>query len=134
MARNRKHQSAAVRFAPAVKVLLLCSFLVASGVGYVWQKDQLVELGRRRAILEKRLRLLREQSQQVEGKLMWLQSPGALEARVNEMKLGLSRVESDKIITLVEPSLAAMATMIVQAPVPAAQSKRSLNRGGLVER
>ena len=134
MARNRKHQSAAVHLAPAVKVLFLCSFVVAAGVGYVCQKDQLVNLGQRKATLERRLRLLREQSQQIEGKLIWLQSPGALEAKVREFKLGLSRVDSDKIIPLVEPSSSAMTRMIVEAPARTVQRDRGLKHGGLAER
>jgi len=130
MARNRKHQSTAVRFAPALKVLLCCSFLVAAGVGYVWQKDQLVDLGRRKANLEGRLRLLREQAQQIERKLMALQSPASLESKVREFKLGLSRVESDKIIRLAEPSSDSVA-----AGVEASMSRSwETRRGGLVER
>ena len=42
MARNRKNQSAVVRFGPAVKALLLCLFIGGSGVGYVWQQNQLL--------------------------------------------------------------------------------------------
>ena len=59
MARNRKNQSAAVRFGPALKALLICLFIGGSGVGYVWQQNQLLELGRQKAEKEKRLNLLR---------------------------------------------------------------------------
>ena len=45
MARNRKYQSAAIRFGPALKALLLCLLIGGSGVGYVWQKDQIIRLG-----------------------------------------------------------------------------------------
>jgi hypothetical protein len=134
MARNRKHQSAAVRFAPAIKVLLLCSFLVAAGVGYVWQKNQLVDLGRHRAVLEGRLRLLREQSQQVEHKVMGLQSPAFLESKVKEFKLGLGRVEPDKVIKLLEPSPVLQTPTLVEVAVPVGQIDRSPNRVGLAER
>ena len=46
MARNRKYQSAAIRFGPALKALLLCLLIGRAGVGYVWQKSQIYELGR----------------------------------------------------------------------------------------
>src|SRR3954467_1391310 len=45
MSRNRKHQTAAVRFGPALKALALCLFMGGSGVGYVWQKEQINVLG-----------------------------------------------------------------------------------------
>jgi hypothetical protein len=41
MAKNRKYQSAAVRFGPALKAFLLCAVIGGSGVGYVWQKSQI---------------------------------------------------------------------------------------------
>jgi hypothetical protein len=41
MARNRKNQSAAMRFGPVLKALLLCLLIGGSGIGYVWQKDQI---------------------------------------------------------------------------------------------
>jgi hypothetical protein len=44
MAKNRRNQSAAIRFGPAIKALLLCMFIAGSGIGYVWQKKQIMEL------------------------------------------------------------------------------------------
>ena len=46
MARNRKYQSAAIRFGPPLKVFLFCSLIGGSALGYVWQKDQISQLGR----------------------------------------------------------------------------------------
>ena len=45
MAKNRKHQSAAIRFGPALKAFLLCVLIGGSAVGYVWQKSQIEQLG-----------------------------------------------------------------------------------------
>ena len=45
MARNRKYQTAANRFGPALKAFLLCLLIGGSGVGRVWQKDQISRLG-----------------------------------------------------------------------------------------
>ena len=56
MARNRKYQSAAIRFGPTLKALLLCLLIGGSGVGYVWQKDQIYQLGqqiRKRELYER---------------------------------------------------------------------------------
>ena len=54
MGRNRKNQSGAVRFVPALKAILLCMLIGGSALGYVLQKNKLYELGRqinRREIL-----------------------------------------------------------------------------------
>ena len=102
MARNRKYQPAAVRLGPALKALLLCAFIVLCGVGYVWQKNQLNDLSRRQAVLEKRLWNLRGLNDQQAGNLMKLQTPGALEARVRELRLGLREAQPNQIIRLID--------------------------------
>src|SRR2546425_9148036 len=93
MARNRKNQSAAVRFGPALKALLICLFIGGSGVGYVWQQNQLLELGRQKAEKEKRLNLLRVQNNQLGRHLAELQSPKSLETLLKELNLGLSMAQ-----------------------------------------
>ena len=45
MAKNRKNQSAAIRFGPALKAVFLCLLIAGSAVGYVWQKSQIYQLG-----------------------------------------------------------------------------------------
>src|SRR5256885_3006582 len=75
MARNRKNQSATVRFGPALKALLICLLIGGSGVGYVWQQNQLFDLGRQKAECEKRLNTLRAQNGQLARHLAELQSP-----------------------------------------------------------
>ena len=67
MARNRKNQSAVVRFGPAVKALLICLFIGVSGVGYVWQQNQLLELGRQKVEKEKRRDGVRAQNHLLAG-------------------------------------------------------------------
>jgi hypothetical protein len=102
MARNRKNQPAAIRLGPALKVLLLCGFIVICGVGYVWQKNQLNDLSRRQAVLEKRLWYLRGLNDQQAGNLMTLQTPHALEARVRDLRLGLREAQPNQIIRLID--------------------------------
>lgn len=90
MARNRKAQSAANRFGPAVKAFLLCLFIGGSGVGYVWQKDQIVRLGRQRKSREIRLEQLDEQNEKLSRQLASLRSPQYLAAQIQRLNLGLS--------------------------------------------
>ena len=63
MARNRKYRSAAIRFGPALKALLLCLLIGGSGVGYVWQKSQIDRLGRQIKTRENALGRAQEQNE-----------------------------------------------------------------------
>src|SRR6266542_6389354 len=102
MARNRKNQSAAVRFGPALKASLICLLIGGSGVGYVWQQNQLLELGRQKVEKEKRLNTLRVQNSQFARHLAELQSPRSLETRVKELNLGLTMAQPTQIVRLVD--------------------------------
>src|SRR6266487_1269053 len=103
MAKNRKHQSAAVRFGPALKALLLCALLGGSGVGYVWQRNQIDELGRQIANRETRLAALRDQNKKLGDQLQMLRSPKPLEQRARELKLGLGPLQPGQVWRLPEP-------------------------------
>ena len=102
MSRNRRNQSAAVRFGPMVKVCLICAFIGGSGVGYVWQKNQIFELGRQIKQCELRLDELRCQNKQKADALAYLRSPKVLDARVKELKLNLAPPEPKQILRLNE--------------------------------
>ncbi len=102
MARNRKNQSAAVRFAPALKALVLCLFIGGSGVGYVWYKNQVAVLGRQKLEREIRLADLQRQNKASRARLDDLCSPIALEARVKKLNLGLVAPPVSQIVRLVE--------------------------------
>ena len=75
MARNRKYQSAAIRFGPALKAFLLCLLIGGSGVGYVWQKDQIYELGQQIKKRELRLAELEDQNEKLRKQLATMRSP-----------------------------------------------------------
>ena len=75
MAKNRKHQSAAIRFGPALKAFLLCALIGGSGVGYVWQKSQISELGQQISKRERHLVQLQEQNKKLRDQLAMLRSP-----------------------------------------------------------
>ncbi len=104
MARNRKYQSAAIRFGPALKAFLLCLLIGGSGVGYVWQKDQISQLGRQIKARELHLAALADQSEKLRRQLGWMRSPTYLERRIQELGLGLARPQQTQVWRLDEPA------------------------------
>ena len=102
MARNRKYKSAAIRFGPALKALLLCLFIGGAGIGYVWQKNQIDELGKQLKQREVRLSELQRQNKSGRDKLAELRSPKWLDYQVKELKLGLGLPQPSQIRTLIE--------------------------------
>jgi cell division protein FtsB len=105
MSRNRKNQSMAVRFAPALKVALLCAFLGGAAIGYVWQKNQSIELDKSRHEKEDRLARLRQDNQFLTTQLRSLRGPAMLERRVKELGLHLVQPSQAQILRLVENPL-----------------------------
>jgi hypothetical protein len=102
MAKNRKYRSAALRFGPALKAFLLCLFIGGSGIGYVWQKNQLYELGKQIKQRETRLTALNQQNEKLKQQLAWLHSPIFLKGRIKD--LGLAEPSISQIWHLPEPA------------------------------
>ncbi len=102
MARNRKTQAAAIRFAPALWALLLCLLIGGVAVGYVWLKNQIYELGQQIRTREQRLAGLRDQNEKLRRFLGELRSPGPLDRRVRELNLGLGPPNPFQVRRLVE--------------------------------
>src|SRR5512137_2619772 len=105
MARNRRHQSGALWFFPALKAFMLCALLGGTAVGYVLQKNKIYELGMQITAHEKRLADLKQENKIDMGRLADLQLPNRLAERVREQKLGLVQPPPAQIIWLSEPSL-----------------------------
>jgi len=103
MARNRKNQSAAIQFSPAMKALVICVLIGGSGVGYVWQKTKIYELGQVMAKREKTLHDLQDQNEKARRQLSMLRSPGFLELRIKELNLGLVQPQPAQVWRLAEP-------------------------------
>ena len=101
MGRNRKNGSAA-RFVPAVKAALLCLLLGGSAIGYVYQKNQLAEIGKQIEKREKLHRSLLEYNGQLERTLAMSKTLPALEDRVKKMNLGLIAPTQSQILTILE--------------------------------
>ena len=104
MARNRKYQTTATRFGPALKAFLLCLLIGGSGVGYVWQKSQIVELGKQMLKREQKLADLNAQNEGLKELLNKMRLPKELERRIAELKLGLVRPQQSQWLRLQEPS------------------------------
>jgi hypothetical protein len=103
MARNRKYQSAAIRFGPALKAFLFCLLIGGSGVGYVWQKDQISQLGRQIKKREVHLHELEDQSDKLKRQLGAMRSPPFLERRIQDLRLGLVPTQSAQVWRVAEP-------------------------------
>ena len=87
MGRNRKNGSA-TWLVPGVKAAVICLLLGGSAIGYVYQKNQLIELGRQIQKGEQRLKVLTDQNAQLARSLNTLQSTYYLEQRVKQLNLG----------------------------------------------
>jgi len=110
MARNRKYQSAAIRFGPALKAFLLCLLIGGSGVGYVWQKNQIYELGQQIRRRELDLASLENQNEKLKKQLAWMYSPRYLEPRIKELNLGLGPPQPQQKWLLKLPAAKALLT------------------------
>jgi len=104
MARNRKYQSAANRFGPALKAFLLCLLIGGSGVGYVWQKDQISQLDQQIKKRELRLEDLKNQNKKLRNQVGMMRSPPYLERRIQELGLGLGPPQQTQVWRLAEPA------------------------------
>lgn len=103
MARNRKLQSAGVRFGPALKAFLLCLLIGGSGVGYVWQKEQIIRLDRQIKAREVRLVELEDKNDNLRKQLSKMRSPGVMQQRIKALNLGLQEPQPTQKWRLVEP-------------------------------
>ncbi len=103
MAKNRKNQSAAIRFGPALKALCLCLLFAGSAVGYVWQKSQIYQLGQQIKQREVRLTRMQNDDQKLSDQLSILRSPAMLDRRARELNLGLVPAQPAQVMRLAEP-------------------------------
>ncbi|NGO38703.1 hypothetical protein G4L39_04750 [Limisphaera ngatamarikiensis] len=88
---------------PALWVVVLCLGLGGLGLGYVWLKNQVDELGRQIKQREQRLAELRLLNERLRRQLATLQSPRFLEQRVRELQLGLVPAHPAQVWRLPEP-------------------------------
>ena len=106
MAQNRRNQSGAVRFVGALKAIMLCMLIGGSAVGFVLQKNKLLDLSKQIAQREVYLDKLRWDNKIRASQLADLVSPLKLEQRVIEQKLYLFPPHPSQTIWLAEPTAA----------------------------
>ena len=104
MASNRRHQSGAVRFVPALKAVLLCSLIGGSCVGYVLQKNKIFELGQQIGARQQKLEKLKKEIRVLADRLAAMRLPQRLAERVKELRLGLVPPQPAQIVWIVDPS------------------------------
>src|SRR5262245_6960743 len=134
MARNRKYEPAAIRFGPALKAFFLCLLIGGSAVGYVWQKNQILQLGEQLKRSETRLDQAKVQNKRLETQLQGLRDPRYLEQKIKDRKLGLVEPARSQIWILPEPSRDSFAPVLAQqyvfqdkrAATPALKKKHEL--------
>ena len=114
MARNRKYEPAAIRFGPAFKAFFLCLLIGGSAVGYVWQKNQIIQLGQQLKRSETRLDQAKILNKRLETQLQALRDPGFLKQKIKDLKLGLVEPPRSQIWLLPEPSRDSLAPVLEQ--------------------
>ena len=114
-----------MRFGPALKAAVLCALIAGSGVGYVWQKDQILRLGQETKKREILLAKLEYQNGILRRQLDQLYSAPFLEQRIKDLKLGLVMPQHSQKVYLTEPG-PIEATNASTARQYASQNQRSL--------
>jgi cell division protein FtsB len=126
MGRNRKNGSA-TWLVPGAKAALICLLLGGSAIGYVYQKNQLIELGRQIQKSEQQLKALSDSNTRLHRSLLTLQSTVYLENRVRELRLPLAQPAQSQILTIMEIPASAQ-------PAPKSQPLFAENQIGRMKR
>ena len=87
-----------------MKAFLLCLLIGGSGVGYVWQKDQISQLGKQITKRERQRAVLADQSEKLRRQLGTMRSPDYLQKRIQELGLGLVPPQPAQVWRLSEPA------------------------------
>jgi hypothetical protein len=104
MARNRKNQSAAIRFGPALTASFACLAIAGAAVGYVWQKGEIYRLGKEIHEKESCLAQLAGDNEKLDRQLEDLRLPVMLDQHARALNLGLAPAQPMQVIRLSEPS------------------------------
>ncbi len=123
MASNRRNQSGAVRFVPALKAVLLCSLIGGSCVGYVVQKNRIYELGQQIGARQQKLEKIKKENQLLADRLASMQLPQRLAERVRELKLGLMPPQPNQMVWITEPIAPGTLTNSTAVPMQYVQLK-----------
>ena len=99
---TRRGRASLARFGPAVKAATICLITCGLGLGYVWQKQQIAQLGKEIKENETRLEDLRKQNKELSDTLAQLKSPQVLDQLVKQWHLDLEMPRPHKVVVLKE--------------------------------
>lgn len=105
MPKNRKRSEPGVKLGPVFKAFVACLCIGLAGVGYVWQKNQLLALGEQMKKKENRSAELELENFGRRDRLHTLRSVDYLEERIKYLRLGLAAPHPGQVVTLQAPSL-----------------------------
>tara|TARA_B100001971_G_C18235288_1_gene566688 strand:+ start:1526 stop:1885 length:360 start_codon:yes stop_codon:yes gene_type:complete len=99
---SRRGDSSLARFAPAVKAASICLVTCGLGLGYVWQKQQIAQLGKEIKEHEMRLEDLGEENKELSDTLSQLKSPQVLDQLAQQWHLDLVVPRPHQVVVLEE--------------------------------
>ena len=91
-----------MHFSTVLKVVLLCTLIGGSAIGYVWQKSEISRLGKQIVAKEKSIEQLRKENKLMADQVAVLQSPVMIDRRAKELSLGLAPAQPAQKIILTE--------------------------------
>lgn len=101
MKRNRKRES--LKFGAVARSVVVCVCVAMTGLGYVWQKNQIYRLGDEIKKREATLLAAQKRNTMLAAQLASLKSPAQLEARCQQYNLGLVPLRENRVVRLLEP-------------------------------
>ncbi|MBR90334.1 MAG: hypothetical protein CMO66_03560 [Verrucomicrobiales bacterium] len=101
---TRRNGTMLARFGPAVKAAVICLVTCGLGLGYVWQKQQIAQLGKEIKGLEMRLGDLNKENKELGDTLAQLKSPQVLDQLVKQWHLELEMPRPSQVVVLEEKS------------------------------
>ena len=99
---SRRGDSSLARFAPAVKAASICLVTCGLGLGYVWQKQQIAQLGKEIKGQEMSLEDLEKENKELGDTLAQLKSPQVLDQLVRQWHLDLEMPRPHQVVVLEE--------------------------------
>ena len=102
---SRRSDSSLGRFAPAVKAASICLVTCGLGLGYVWQKQQIAQLGKEIKGHEMRLEGLGKENKELGDTLAQLKSPKVLDQLVEQWHLDLVMPRPHQVVVLEESDM-----------------------------
>jgi hypothetical protein len=101
MSRNRKRGQ--LRVGTVARTVFVCVLVAVAGLGYVWEKNQILRLGDEIRDREAYLTRLNKRTAMLQTHLAFLETPSQLELRVQQCNLNLVAPTKNQVVRLYEP-------------------------------